>query len=147
MNLYPGIIGQLKEELNLKSAKTVSEVWNALKSVISKSGVTEHESVIDSCFNSECCDFNGQRVLRLGLEYRLKYMIDGEEYEHSEDINCEFLIDDLSRELSREDKSRGIHHPADMYSLEQMFRNIEDWSSFKFYKNESYTYSVNGCEI
>ena len=147
MNLYPGIIRELKEELKLKSAKTVLEVWDALKSVISKSRITEHENVIDSCFNSECYDFDGQRVLRLGLEYRLKYMVDAEKYEHSEDINCEFLIDDLSSELSREDKSRGIHHPAEMYSLEQMFKNNEDWSSFELYKNESFTYSVNGCEI
>ncbi len=147
MNLYQGIVEQLKQELKLRPAKTVLEVWNALKSVISKSGITEHENVVDCFFNSECCDFDGQRILRLGLEYRLKYLIDGEEYEHSEDINCEFLIDDLSKELNREDKSRGIHHPAEMYSLEQMFKNIEDWSSFKRYKNESYTYSVNGCEI
>ena len=147
MNLFPDIEKALREQIEATKAKTVSVVWSVFKSVIFKSGISAHKNVTDCSFNSECIDYEGKRYVRIGLEYRLEYEIDNEGYEHSEDINCEFVVIDMSHSISKEDNSTGIDHPISLCTLDQMFENIEDWVPFKLYKDEVLDFTVNACEI
>jgi hypothetical protein len=114
----------------------VSNVWRVFKRVILESPLGNHDNVTDCFFNSECCDLDGKRYLRIGLEYRLKYDIGNEEYEHSEDINCEFEIDDLTALIGKSDSFSGAEHPLERYSFKQMFSNVEEWKAYKIYKDQ-----------
>ena len=147
MNLFPDIEKVLREKIEAKKAKTVYEVWSVFKSVIFDSGISTHKNVIDCSFNSECIDYEGKRYIRIGLEYRLEYEIDDERYEHSEDINCEFVVVDMSHSISKEENCTGLEHPISLCTLEQMFENIEAWLPFKLYKDEVLDFTVNACEI
>ena len=147
MNLYPSIVNELEIQLGKERKRSVSYVWQVFKRIILKSPIRNNENVTDCFFNSECNDFDGKRYLRIGLEYRLKYEIDNEEYEHSEDINCEFEINDLTIQIDKSDKYSGIEYPLELYSFEQMLLNIEEWKVFKIYRDAVLNFSVNGCEI
>lgn len=147
MNLYPNIVAELETQLGTKRKQTVSNVWKVFKHVILKSPLGNHENVTDCFFNSECNDLDGKRYLRIGIEYRLKYDVDKEEYEHSEDISCEFEIDDLTVQIDGSDSYSGAEHPLEIYLFEQMFSNIEEWKAYKIYKDATLHFTVSGCEI
>lgn len=147
MNLYPELTEKIIKNIKASGAKTVFDIWRVFRTVISNSALLEHKNANDLMVNCECCDIEGERILRLGIEYRLKYLIDKELYEHSEDISCEFTIDKIDSKLLPEDKPIGVENHSDSYSLNQIFDNVESWSAFNRYKDDVVKYSVNGCEI
>jgi len=146
LNLYPKIELHLNKSIQGQDVKLVSDVWSVFKNSLVESSITEHENVVQYFFNLECYCLDDITYFCIVFEYRLNYEIDREEYEHSEQVACQFRSNKIVS-LEKEELHTGCEHTNDICSLEQMFTNIERWKAFQVFKNEELAFDVYAEEI
>jgi hypothetical protein len=136
----------LNESIQSQDIKLFSDVWSVFKNSLVESSIIEHENVVQYFFNSECYRLEGITYFCIVFEYRLNYEIDHEEYEHSEQVTCQFRSNKIVS-LEKEELHTGCEYTNNICSLEQMFTNVERWKAYQVFKGEELEFDVYAEEI
>ena len=147
LDLYPEMELALSVKIDKSQSLTVLEVWNQVKAYIIQydfpsRGYIESFGVMSELFLG-ANDINPQ--LYFAIQFRINFEDDGEEYEYSQMVYCEFDLSDYN-ELSK-CTAQCLDLWNAEYQLENIFAQIEAWDMFQRLKNEVLPIRIYGTGV
>lgn len=146
MELHPEIEKQLRDAVKNKGAESVVEIWNTFKEAYLKINLQDLENVESFGIMEELFVDNeaAEAVYYFAMQYRLQYIEDEEEYEHTEMVYCQFKITDLEQVSLL--GSQGLDLWSREGGLEKMFEEVESSAAFNALKFSDFELSIFGDE-
>lgn len=148
MELVPKIQIELAEAINKSNSKTISDIWLQIKKYILSFDFASKEFVKDFGVMAEIFTNSDELTkpqLYFAIQYRLIYEEDGEEYEHSEMIYCDFDLSSFA-ELSQL-KNECLDLWEAEFPLDSIFSQVENWGVFELFKDKTLPFRVYGTGV
>ena len=148
MELVPKIESDLADAITLEGSKTISEIWSHIKSYIvefdfsSKAYIKDYGVMAEIFTNS---DEYSKPQLYFCIQYRLNYEEDGEEYEYSEMVYCDFDLSHYSEFAQLKNECLDLW--VGEFPLDSIFSQVEEWHIFKTFKDKTLPLRVHGTGV
>ena len=147
LDLYPEMELALSGNIDKSHSRTVLDVWNQVKAYIIKYDFPSRSYIESFGVMSEL--FLGAEAMNPQLYFAIQFRIsledNGEEYEYSQMVYCEFDLSDY-KELSKcTAKCLDLWNAE--YQLKNIFEQIEAWDMFQRLKDETLPIRIYGTGV
>jgi hypothetical protein len=144
----PKIKSELADGITRDGSKTISEIWLHIKNYIIEFDFPSKEYIKDYGIMAEVftnSDEYSKPQLYFCIQYRLNYEEDGEEYEYSEMVYCDFDLSNYS-ELDLL-KNECLDLWGGEFPLDSIFSQVEEWQIFKMFKDQTLPLRIHGSGV
>jgi hypothetical protein len=148
LDIQSEIESDLLNIVNQNNTKTVLDIWLVFKAYMIKYNFSSKDYIKDFGIMSEL--FLGSEDVipqyNFSIQYRLNYEEDGEEYEYSEMVRCEFDLTKFPELMKfiQNVKPKYLDLWEGDYPQDNMFSQIEVWKMFQVIKNETLPFIIFG---